>query len=469
MRRRPDADADADLSPVNNTFQTITAAADAIATVDHRFPRATAVQKRRWGSCWSIYWCFGSLKQRKRIGHAVLVPEPSPSTEPPENTLQSPDIVLPFAAPPSSPVSFLQSEPPSATQSPTAILSFTSLTANMYSPDGPSSIFAVGPFAHETQLVSPPLNFSTVTTQPSTAPFTPPESIHLTTPSSPEVPFAQYLQPSHQKVESDHQYDQFPNDDFQSYQFYPGSPVSHLISPRSVISRSGASSPLPDCDFTPSGSSFSNFPIEVPPTLLNLDQHSIQDWRLQQSSDSCTQNSVGYKSSNDFVLNPQTSESVSDYHASNEYHNIQILTDGSQRDEAAAANHRFSFELSDEDALLKSVENKPLESNELAVASSPIHEPLETAKETSHVGGHTSNDTEEQEKADGEEVHGHQEVEHHSVTLGTVKEFNFDNGNGCDTLKPNINSAWWANGKDAETEGTTTGAWSFFPITQQPR
>lgn len=41
MRRRTDAD---DLRPVNNTFQTITAAADAIATVDHRFPRATAVQ-----------------------------------------------------------------------------------------------------------------------------------------------------------------------------------------------------------------------------------------------------------------------------------------------------------------------------------------------------------------------------------------------------------------------------------------
>lgn len=41
MRRRTDTD---DFRPVNNTFQTITAAADAIATVDHRFPRATAVQ-----------------------------------------------------------------------------------------------------------------------------------------------------------------------------------------------------------------------------------------------------------------------------------------------------------------------------------------------------------------------------------------------------------------------------------------
>ncbi|CAK9324157.1 unnamed protein product [Citrullus colocynthis] len=463
MRIRTDAD---DLRPVNNTFQTITAAADAIATVDHRFPRATAVQKRRWGSCWSIYWCFGSLKQRKRIGHAVLVPESSPSSEPHENTLQSPDIGLPFAAPPSSPASFLQSDPPSATPSPTPLISFSSLTSNMYSPDGPSSIFAIGPFAHETQLVSPPLNFSTLTTEPSTAPFTPPESIHLTTPSSPEVPFAQFLQPTTlHKPESDHQYS-FPNDDFQSYQFYPGSPVSHLISPRSVISRSGASSPLPDYDFASFGSQFLNFPLEVPPTLLNLDKHSIHNWPQRQSADSCTQDSIEFKSSNDFVLNPQTSESMSDHHATNESQNIQILIDGSQtEEEPAATNHRFSFELSDGDVLLQSVGSKPLESNQLTVASSPIHEPSETAKETSPIGDHTSNVTGEKTKADGEEAHQHQE--HHSITLGSVKEFNFDNGNGSDTHKPNINSEWWTNAKDVDTEGTTTRAWSFFPMAQQ--
>ncbi|TYK16635.1 mucin-2 [Cucumis melo var. makuwa] len=463
MRRRTDTD---DFRPVNNTFQTITAAADAIATVDHRFPRATAVQKRRWGSCLSIYWCFGSLKQRKRIGHAVLVPEPSPSSEPHENTLQSPDIVLPFAAPPSSPVSLLQSEPPSAIQSPTALISFTSLTANMYSPDGPSSIFAIGPFAHEPQLVSPPLNFSTLTTEPSTPPFTPPESIHLTTPSSPEVPFAQFVPPSLQKVESDNQYT-FPNDDFQSYQFYPGSPVSHLISPRSVISRSGASSPLPDYDFASFGSQFLNFPLEVPPTLSNLDKHSIHNWRQRQSTDSCTQDSIEFKSSNDFVLNPHTSESMCDHHATNESQNIQILIDdGSKREEEpGATNHRFSFELSDGDVLSQSVGSKPLESNELPVESSPIHEPFETTKENSPHGDHTSNVIEEKTKADGDEAHQHQE--HHSVALGSVKEFNFDNRNGSDTHNPKINSDWWTNAKDGSTEGTTTGAWSFFPTTQQ--
>lgn len=93
-------------------------------------------------------------------------------------------------------------------------------------------MFTVGPYAHELQLVSPPV-FSTFTTEPSTAPFTPPpESLQLTTPSSPEVPFARL---SYRNGEYE----------FQSYQLYPGSPVGQLISPGSVISNSGTSSPFP--------------------------------------------------------------------------------------------------------------------------------------------------------------------------------------------------------------------------------
>ncbi|KAH7433438.1 hypothetical protein KP509_07G069900 [Ceratopteris richardii] len=63
----------------------------------------------------------------------------------------------------------------------------------MSSPGRPNPMFTIGPYAHETQLVTPPV-FSTFTTEPSTAPFTPPpELAHLTTPSSPDVPFAQYV------------------------------------------------------------------------------------------------------------------------------------------------------------------------------------------------------------------------------------------------------------------------------------
>ncbi|KAE8722698.1 Hcf106 protein [Hibiscus syriacus] len=162
-------------------------------------------RKKRWGSCWSFYWCFGSHKNSERIGHAVLVPEPvapGAAVSTAENVSNPTGVVMPFIAPPSSPASFLQSDPPSATQSPSAVLSLTALSVNAYSPRGPASIFAIGPYAHENQLVTPPV-FSTLTTEPSTGPFTPPpESVQLTTPSSPEA-----------------------------CQIYPGSPGGNLISP----------------------------------------------------------------------------------------------------------------------------------------------------------------------------------------------------------------------------------------------
>uniref|UniRef100_A0A5B6YSU2 Hydroxyproline-rich glycoprotein family protein n=1 Tax=Davidia involucrata TaxID=16924 RepID=A0A5B6YSU2_DAVIN len=268
-----------DMRGVNNTLETINAAATAIASAENRMPHAS-VQKRRWGGCWSINWCFGPFKHNKRIGHAILVPETTTTgAEVPaaENPTQAPAIVLPFVAPPSSPASFLQSEPPSATQSPPGLLSLTSISANMYSPGGPASIFAIGPYAHETQLVSPPV-FSTFTTEPSTAPFTPPpESVQFTTPSSPEVPFARLLDPNYQNGEA---CPRFPlsHYEFQSYQLYPGSPVGHLISPSSGISGSGTSSPFPDREFAPGGPHFLEFRTGDPPKLLNLDKLPRRIW-----------------------------------------------------------------------------------------------------------------------------------------------------------------------------------------------
>ncbi|CAH9069102.1 unnamed protein product [Cuscuta europaea] len=257
----------------HHALETITAAATAIASAENRASQAS-VQKRRWRCCFSIYWCFGMKKQNKRIGHAVFDPEtrrvPGEGGLPlPDNPTQTTTTFsLPFVAPPSSPVSFLHSEPPSAIQSPGGMISFSSMSANMllYSPGGPASMFSMGPYAHEPQLVSPPV-FSTFTTEPSTAPFTPPpELVHLTTtPSSPEVPFAKLLDPNFQNS------NMFPLSprEFHSYQLQPGSPISRLLSPASAISGSGTSSPFPDrelfyslgpsChDVTPLRSSYNN-------------------------------------------------------------------------------------------------------------------------------------------------------------------------------------------------------------------
>lgn len=114
-------------------------------------------------------------------------------------------------------------------------------------------MFTTGPYAHETQLVSPPV-FSTYTTEPSTAPLTPPpELAHLTTPSSPDVPFAQLLSSS-LKLRSTGKvngisYSGYVGADLQSnYPLYPGSPTSSLISPASGTPRTGLSSPYPEGD-----------------------------------------------------------------------------------------------------------------------------------------------------------------------------------------------------------------------------
>ncbi|XP_071710584.1 uncharacterized protein [Rutidosis leptorrhynchoides] len=234
------------MSSINNTVETVNAAATAIASADRRV-QPTSVQKRRWGSCWSLYWCFGSYKQSKQISHAILVPESTPHgpSAPMSQTMNTSNtVIFPFIAPPSSPASFLQSDPPSASYSPIGLLSFKSLSQNPHSKEVSSSIFTVGPYAYETQLVSPPVFSSTYTTEPSTASFTPPpESVQITTPSSPEVPFAQLLTSSLARARrhSMGSNAKFPLSqyEFQPYPAYTGSAGS-------TIPNSGTSSPFPD-------------------------------------------------------------------------------------------------------------------------------------------------------------------------------------------------------------------------------
>lgn len=212
----------------------------------------------RGGCCWGGPFCLGSLsrKNKKRIAPAIGIS-------------QSSDPQGQFAfllAPPSSPASYENSMVPSSAQSP------------YYPPTCPvppgggsripletqSNMFTVGPYAHETALVSPPV-FSTFTTAPSTAPFTPPPELaaQFTRPSSPDVPFAKLLASSFTeqrlsvsgKREPEppysaspfaspdyYQQDQNQQDDLQvAYQLYPGSPLGRMISPAGTT---GASTPF---------------------------------------------------------------------------------------------------------------------------------------------------------------------------------------------------------------------------------
>ncbi|PKA51106.1 Uncharacterized protein AXF42_Ash010546 [Apostasia shenzhenica] len=231
----------------------IRAVAAAAGSVEARFP--TPERRSRWSGCFGRFSCFGSQKGVKRIVPATRILDGNsyrnrgnvphlagPST-------QNTNLNLSLLAPPSSPASFTNSLLPSTVQSPSC---FLSMSAN--SPGGPSStMFSTGPYAHETQLVSPPV-FSTYTTEPSTAPLTPPpELAHFTTPSSPDVPFAQLLSSSLKLKRGGKEngvgYSSFVPCDFQNnYPLYPGSPMSSLISPASGTPRTGLSSPHPERD-----------------------------------------------------------------------------------------------------------------------------------------------------------------------------------------------------------------------------
>ncbi|XP_028784645.1 uncharacterized protein At1g76660 [Neltuma alba] len=217
----------------------------------NRFPQQEG--RKRWGGCWSAFSCFGSQKGGKRIVPASRIPEsngqPAQPNGPPAVRLtnQATGLAPSLLAPPSSPTSFTHSALPSTAQSPSC---FLSLSAN--SPGGPSStMFATGPYAHETQLVSPPV-FSTFTTEPSTAPLTPPpELAHLTTPSSPDVPFAHFLSSSVELRNGDKTNYIATNDLQATYSLYPGSPASSLLSPKSRNSGDGLSSSFPEREFPP--------------------------------------------------------------------------------------------------------------------------------------------------------------------------------------------------------------------------
>lgn len=191
--------------------------------------------------------CFGKQKVGKRIAPDSRSPEATSAANQP-NGAQVGGLTNQTAAllaPPSSPASFSNSALPSTVQSPSCFLS-----AN--SPGGPSStMFATGPYAHETQLVSPPV-FSTFTTEPSTAPLTPPpELAHLTTPSSPDVPYAQFLSSSAGFRSSGKTNYVAANDPQATYSLFPGSPASTLRSPVSRASGDGLSSSFPEREFSP--------------------------------------------------------------------------------------------------------------------------------------------------------------------------------------------------------------------------
>ncbi|TKY51326.1 hypothetical protein E2542_SST22837 [Spatholobus suberectus] len=496
------------MGTVINSVDTVNAAASAIVNAQSRI-QPTTVPKKRWGSCWSLYWCFGPHKNGKRIGNTVLVPEPvepigtvgsHPATAAPN---PSTAIVMPFIVPPSSPASFLQSDPSSATQSPVGLFSLSSLTVN--ASGGPASIFAVGPYAYETQLVSPPV-FSTFTTEPSTAPFTPPpESVQLTTPSSPEVPFAQLLASSLDRDcinSSTNKKFALSNYEFQPYQQYPRSPGTQFISPGSIISTSGSSTPFPD-----------RHPVlEVhkgeAPKLLGFEHFLTHKWNSRLGSGSLTPDSAGQGSilgsgsltpdANKLAsqlgsgcLTPDglcqdsrlgSGSSTPDGVASTSRNDIYVgkrisevtslaISENECQPNAALVDHRVSFELTGED-VAQCLANKSgsslLENMSGSSQDTLVEDPVDRERIQKNSNSccdlcsrKTSNDKPSNSPEEGEEQCCRK---HHS--FNSSKEFNFDNRKDVVSDNPANGSEWWTDKKIVSKEGRSSNSWAFFPMLQ---
>ncbi|XP_020208272.1 uncharacterized protein LOC109793217 [Cajanus cajan] len=487
-----------------NTVDTVNAAASAIVNAESRIQPTTTVPKKRWGSCWSLYWCFGPHKNSKRISNAVLVPEPVEPIVPvgshPATVAPNPStaIVMPFIVPPSSPASFLQSDPPSATQSPVGLFSLSSLTVS--ASGGPSSIFAIGPYAYETQLVSPPV-FSNFTTEPST-PFTPPpESLQLTTPSSPEVPFAQLLASSLDRdCKNNGTNQKFPlsNYEFQLYQQYPGSPGTQLISPGSIISTSGSSTPFPDrhpvLEFHKGEAS----------KLLGFEHFLTRKWNSRLGSGSLTPDSAGQGSrlgsgsltpdANKLASQPGsgcltpdglcqdsrlgsgslTPDGMAPPARNDIYVGKQISVANSENEcqpNAALVNHRVSFELTGEDVARclanksgSSLHGNMSGSSQGTLAEDPVDREWIQKNCSSCCdlcSRKNSNDKPSNSPGEGEEQCCRR---HHS--FNSSKEFNFDNRKGVVSDNPTNSSEWWTNKKIVGKEGRSSNSWAFFPMLQ---
>ncbi|KAK7380348.1 hypothetical protein VNO78_32856 [Psophocarpus tetragonolobus] len=491
----------------HTTAETVFAAATAIVAAESRV-QPTDVPKKRWGGCWSQYWCFGSCKSSKnskRIGHAVLVPEPvapvgqavaaAAAVVPNPSTA----IVMPFIAPPSSPASLIQSDPSSAIQSPPGLLSLSALAANAYSSGGPASMFSIGPYAYETQLVSPPV-FSNFTTEPSTAPYTPPpESVQQTTPSSPDVPFAQLLASSLDRARKSNGNQKFAlyNYDFHPYQQYPGSPGGQLISPGSGISTSGTSTPFPDRPPT------LEFPKGETPKILGVEHFSTRRWSSRLGSGSLTPDGAGQGSRlgsgsmtpdgaglasrlGSGCVTPDglgqesrlgsgclTPDGAGPTHQ-NIFMQNQISkevtlanSDNGHLSNAALVDHRVSFELTGEDVarclanktgvLLRNMSG----SSQGILAKDPV-DIERVQKDTNSCDGCTEKTDDKPDNPIGEG----EQCFHKQNSVNSSKEFNFDNRKGDVSDTAGSGSEWWTNRKVAGKEGRSANSWAFFPMLQ---
>lgn len=264
--------------------------------------------------------------------------------------------------------------------------------------------------------------------------------MQLTSPSSPEVPFAQLLASSLGRARRNSGQNQKFNlsqYEVQPY-YYQGSPVSNLISPGSVVSNSGTSSPFPD-----KPSIF--FRIEEVPKLLAFKNFYTRKWGSRLGSGSLTPEGVEPVSQEDSsLIENQIFEVASEANSKSGSQNGDVLID-----------YRVSFELTSE---------KNVSESSSPVAGKGSLEKTENCSEYSF--GKVLNGMPDKVVGKGNEDEEQCSQKYRSISLGSIKEFNFDNTKGEVSEKPAVSSEWWANEKVVGEEFGPDDNWTFFPVLQ---
>lgn len=298
----------------------------------------------------------------------------------------------------------------------------------------------------------------------------------MTTPSSPEVPFAELLSSSlaarNRRNSGNNLKYSFSQYEFQPYQ-YPGSPGGHIKSPGSAFSTSGTSSPFPDkrpiIEFrageVPKFLGYEHIPSYKWDSRVGSGSLTPNGWGSRLGSGALTPNNVGEPPSRDSnLLENQIDEVASLANSDNKSQHDDVVID-----------HRVSFELFGED-IPTCIVREPSPSDKYAsgnsqekkIAEATNKEDLITDDLDSH-SQHFNNETAVSE-VDGITSDGEVDdlyLKHRTVSLGSSKDFNFNNAKEEVSEKSStIDCEWWTNEKVVREELGPRNRWSFFPMLQ---
>lgn len=262
----------------------------------------------------------------------------------------------------------------------------------------------------------------------------------MTTPASPEVPFAQFLDPNLQSPEASRRFPLYQYE-FQPYRLSPGSPVSHLISPGSGISASGTSSPFPGGEIAAS-LSLLKFRANKTSNIFDIDVLRTRDWESSHNSGSLTPRSMG----------PSPRSGI--------FHTLtKCGTDG-----AVAL-----FDLPPDDVREGESNPSALAEPESAPSlnSADVENGGQRGDTNSNVGCavEASTTCSEKDKIPNDLVEKRRHQRRRSITLGSSRDFTFEENNGKDAHRPVGITSGWSGETVVEEEHLSTINWSF-PVIQ---